>query len=262
MTTAYATSAQFDVTYPTPSFAMTSSTADVETTPTMPTRPQVAYNAYYGVYESRMLWGRTYEPVINNGSTATVFAARFHESNPVPLTAGNLSVDSATTGPNKGYKYFPNALSLSNVFVRLSPAVNGDGDWADDQDGDFEGGPDSTAALGGGWIRYCNADTIPSFWSTFRTKIEKHEGSVSGETSHFDYMSDAVNYGKVATEGFVLQRMRWRAGVQPDSMLMSINRLIRTVIWEETKEDHHDLDLVLSEQLRSTLECAFDNTDN
>lgn len=246
----FADSNVFHVIYPFPNMTLPSGAATVEAGYSLS-------DTVAKVYQRKGMQLGAYDtPFIDHGGTTADYIALLNRTARF-TTMGSLSVDSATSGPNKGFKFIVDTFRLTNSFVRLSRGVAGLGPWAADQDGDDENG-DTVNVINGTPYVYCSVARVPSLFSNLRGKIERHEGSTVGETSHHDFARQAINVEMASILPQVQQNFVPN-NTSPVDWLYGLQRIIAKTAKQITAYDDNVLDNSLEGQLRSLLGCTFDN---
>lgn len=219
-----------------------------------------SYGNQYG-----LVAGLTGYPMFINGSISSATDAFVSQQSGSYFTPiGNLSVTSAASGPNKGFKFVSSTLQLTPVPTALSSALNGTGPWVADQDGDDENGMTINFDLFGSVRPYCDKNVNPWVIDSLSSVTKRHEGVVAGAPSHHKIYNDALTTGAFALKLQRFGRFRFRDTVSTDIMV-TISEAFAFGLVRPVSADHQLLDDPIAAtghlpwDLVQAVSCIFDN---
>lgn len=194
---------------------------------------------------TRALWGRTYSPILNDGTSSDsvwlLKAAGLH-----PIDTSAVSLASVSSGPNKSLRYLNSSLALSPVVTHYSVALLGQGVWASAQDGSGPGSPTPP---------YCDRFTQGNLFTLLDEYVRKHEGEVSGSDSHFDYFKEAANGSVGQALANALQRRWFRSWHLGIAGLISSE--LQVGIHQSGINNHRALDANLASDSHQIANCTW-----
>jgi hypothetical protein len=198
-------------------------------------------------------FGRHYGMVLDNGMGT--LEAKFATDAPL----GTMTIDSAVSGPDSGFKYVSSTLALADGLDETTKVIDGDptSRWVADQEGVWEHAGPFGNISGINGLPICTA--TPTLWSTFGAKVRAHEGITSGQISHQSIWVDrTVASGQQMA--MMLQRMYFPNGGEPNGPLVAMNSAMRNTWFVLDSGKHQSLDATdNADAIARLLGCYFDN---
>lgn len=201
--------------------------------------------------QARMMWGLTASPIMAIAGTTDseyVSVAFFGEISETYLNA--LPMDTVLVGPNSGVRYIAASLKLGPMTTAFSPAIYGDGLWADTQTGFGPSFPPSYPS--------CNRLSMPDLWTRLETYVKKHEGSQTGANSHFNIWKDGINSGTMRNMAKLVQRRVFYGPSTTFPVMAVARKFADSTLVPLTDAANEQLDSLMSVNSHKIANCVWE----